>query len=162
MSIAALFLAAAALAATPFLAVPQEDARRKAFAAPFDAMEKAIKGKDEAAFKGCWQPDGFEKNLVGGSGLAGKEVFAQGARKKWFPKPDVDKAKVLEDGAAVVIPCEIWGWEKNRAVDKVEFLLVRGKDGYLALGGGEKREQVEALASRFLKKEPLDPPKEKE
>jgi hypothetical protein len=163
MNIAAFLIAASALLMVASLAAPQDDgARRKAFAAPFEAMEKAIKDKDEAAFKACWQPEAYEKNLVGGSGLAGKAVFAQGTRKKWFPKPDLEKVKILEDGAAAIIPCEIFAWEKDRAVDKVDFLLVKGKDGYQALGGGEKREQVDALASRFLKKEPLDPPKEKE
>ena len=163
MSITGILLAVAALGTTALFALPQGDEdRRKAFAAPFEAMEKAIKDKDEAGFKACWRPEGFEKNLVGGSGLPGKAVFEQGSRKKWFPKPDLEKAKVLEDGAAVIVPCEIWAWEKGRAVDKVDFLIVREKEGYRALGGGEKRDQVDALASRFLKKEPLEPPKEKD
>jgi hypothetical protein len=163
MSITAIMLVGVAMASTAFLAFPQEDAdRRKALAAPFEAMEKAIKDKDEAGFKATWRPEGFDKNLVGGSGLPGKAVFEQGGRKKWFPKPDLDKAKILEDGAAVIVPCEIWAWEKGRAVDKVDFLIVREKDGYRALGGGEKRDQVDALASRFLKKAPLEPPKEKD
>jgi hypothetical protein len=140
----------------------QDDARQKALQAPFDAMEKAIKDKDEAAFKARWTADAFEKNLVGGSGLAGKAVFGQGSRKKWFLKPDLSQAKVLEDGAAVIVPCQVYAWEKEKAVDKVDLLLIKEKDAYVVLGGGEKREQVDALASRFLKKEPLDPPKEKE
>lgn len=132
------------------------DATQKALAAPFETMEKAIKDKDESAFKSRWHAVGFEKNLVGGSGLAGKEVFEQGSRKKWFMKPDLAKAKVLGDGAAVIVPCEIWAWEKGRAVDKVDLVCVKEKDGYVVLGGGEKRDQVEALASRWLKKEPLE------
>lgn len=161
MSLAGFLPAAAALGATAFLASPQDvDARRKALAAVFEAMEKAIKDKDEAAFKSRWRLEGFERNLVGGSGIPGKEVFEQGSRKKWFMKPDLTKAKSLEDGGAVLVPCEIWAWEKGKAVDKVDFLLVREKDGYLTLGGGEKREQVDALASRFLKRESLEPPKE--
>jgi hypothetical protein len=132
------------------------DAAQKALAAPFEAMEKAIRDKDEAGFKSRWHAQGFEKNLVGGSGLAGKEVFDQGSRKKWFMKPDLAQTKVLGDGAAVIVPCEIWAWEKGRAVDKVDLLLVKAKDAYVVLGGGEKRPEVEALASRWLKKEPLD------
>lgn len=139
-----------------------EDARKKSLSAVFDALEKSIKEKDEAAFKARWHAEGFEKNLVGGSGIPGKGVFSQGSRKKWFPKPDLSKTTVLQDGAAVIIPCEIYAWEKDKAVDKVDFLLVKDKDGYVVLGGGEKRDQVDALASRFLKKEPLDPPKEKD
>jgi hypothetical protein len=162
MSFTALALAGV-LAATAFFAAPQDDdARKKALTAVFESLEKAIKDKDEAAFKSKWHPEAYEKNLVGGSGIPGKGVFGQGSRKKWFPKPDLSKATVLGDGAAVIIPCDIWAWEKEKAVDKVDFLLVKEKDGYLVLGGGEKREQVDALASRFLKKEPLDPPKEKD
>lgn len=133
-----------------------DDARRQALQAPFEAMEKAIKDKDEAPFKARWHAAGFEKNLVGGSGLAGKEVFSQGSRKKWFMKPDLAQAKPLGEGLAVIVPCEIFAWEKGRAVDKVDLLLVKEKDGYVVLGGGEKRAEVEALASRWLKKEPLD------
>lgn len=140
----------------------QDDARQKSLQSAFDAMEKAIKDKDEAAFKARWTPDGFEKNFVGGSGLAGKAVFGQGSRKKWFLKPDLGQAKVLEEGAAVIVPCQVWAWEKEKAVDKVDLLLIREKDAYVVLGGGEKRDQVDALASRFLKKEPLDPQKEKD
>lgn len=139
----------------------QDDAaRRKALAEPFGAMEKALKDKDEASFKARWHASGSGKNLVGGSGLAGAEVYDQGSRKKWFLKPDLEKARALAEGAAVIVPCEVWAWEKGKAVDRVDFLLVRDKEGYLALGGGEKRDQVEALASRWLKKEPLEPPKD--
>ena len=127
-------------------------------AAPFVAMERALRDQDEAVFKAQWRLDGFERNLVGGSGLAGREVFEQGSRKKWFLKPDPGRVTLLENGAAMIVPCEIWAWEKGRAVDKVDLLLVRENDGYLALGGGEKREEVEALASRWLKREPLEPP----
>lgn len=132
------------------------EARQKALAAPFEALEKAIRDKDADAFKARWHALGFEKNLVGGSGLAGKEVFDQGSRKKWFLKPDLAKAKVLGDGAAVLVPCEVWAWEKGKAVDKVDLLLVQVKDGYVVLGGGEKRDEVEKLASRWLNKEPLE------
>jgi hypothetical protein len=136
-----------------------DEARKKALAAVFETMEKSIKDKDEAPFKARWHPEGFEKNLVGGSGLAGQEVYSQGSRKKWFMKPDLAQAKTLADGLAVIVPCDIWAWEKGRAVDKVDILVVKTNDAYIVLGGGEKRDQVEALASRWLKKEPL-PPKE--
>jgi hypothetical protein len=159
MTLPIAFLGAAMAA---FVPQAQDDAaaRPKAWQAVFDGLEKALKEKDEASFKARWQPDGFERNLVGGSGLTGQAVFGQGSRKKWFPKPDLAQAKVLGDGEAAIVPCGIWAWEKEKAVDKVAFLLVRGKDGWLVLGGGEKRALVEALASRWLKKEPLDPPKE--
>lgn len=141
---------------------PQDDATAKDLAAIFQTMEKGIREKDEAAFKGPWRDDAWEKNLVGRSGLSGKEVLAQGTRKKWFLKPDLTRMLSLGEGAAVLVPCEVWNWEREKAVDKVDILLVKEKDAWKILGGGEKRAQVEALANRWLQKEPLEAPKEKE
>src|SRR5438045_7444498 len=114
----------------------------------FGAMEAGLRGGDEAAFKACWTAEGYAANLVGGSGLEGREVFDQGSRKKWFLKPELAQVAVLAQGAALIVPCQVWAWEKGKAVDKVDLLLVKEKDGYLVHGGGEKREQVEALAKR--------------
>jgi hypothetical protein len=125
-------------------------------AAPFSAMEKALRDPDESAFQAAWHSAGFSRNLVGGSGLSGRDVFDQAARKKWFPKPDLSKAAALEDGKALIVPCEIWSWERSKAVDRVDFLLVLEKDAYRVLGGGEKRPEVEALARRWLKGGPLE------
>ncbi|HEX7898740.1 MAG TPA: hypothetical protein VF950_13335 [Planctomycetota bacterium] len=126
----------------------------------FENMKKAIETKEEALFKAQWHADGFEKNLVGGSGLAGKEVFGQGSRKKWYLKPDLAKAVAVAETASIV-PCDVWAWEKAKAVDQVHILAVKDKDAWIVLGGGEKIEQVRALADRWLKKEPLPPPAEK-
>jgi hypothetical protein len=112
----------------------------------FDALEKGLRNKDEAVFQACWTPEGYATNLVGGSGLEGREVFDQGTRKKWVLKPDLERTTVLVEGAALIVPCLVWAWEKEKAVDKVDLLLVREKDGYRILGGGEKRADVEALA----------------
>lgn len=139
-----------------------DEKMQKALAPVFEAMEKGIREKDEKPFKDQWMPEGFEKNLVGGSGVAGSGVFKQGSRKKWFLKPDLAKAKSLADGRAVIVPCDVWAWEKEKAVDHVDMLLVKGEKGYFVLGGGEKIKQVEALADRWLKKEPLEPPEEKD
>ena len=148
------------LAMVGFLAAPaQDDAKQKPLQAVFDDLEKAIKENDQAAFKARWHAEGFEKNLCGGSGLAGKEVFAQGTRKKWFPKPDLENARVAAEGAVVIVACQIWAWEKGKAVDKVELVLVKDKDGIVVLGGGEKRADVDGLVSRWIKKEPLEAPK---
>ena len=126
----------------------------------FQNMQKAIEGKDEALFKAQWHAEGFEKNLVGGSGLAGTEVFSQGSRKKWYLKPDLAKAVAVAETASIV-PCEVWAWEKEKAVDKVHILAVKVDQAWVVLGGGEKPDQVRALADRWLKKEPLPPPAEK-
>jgi hypothetical protein len=127
----------------------------------FDDMKKAIQGKDDALFKAQWHAEGFEKNLTGGSGLAGSSVFSQGVRKGWYLKPDHAKAVALADGAASIVPCEVWQWEKEKAVDKVHILAVKTDKAWVVLGGGEKLDQVRALAERWLKKEPLPPPAEK-
>jgi hypothetical protein len=146
------------LCAASSFADEQEAAKK----APFENMEKAIRGADEKLFKAQWHADGYEKNLVGGSGIAGAGVFKQGSRKKWYPKPDHAAAKAISEGA-VIVPCEIWSWEKEKSVDKVDMLLVRvendeKKKVWVVLGGGEKRAEVEALAARWEKKEPLAPP----
>jgi len=133
------------------------DGPRSAAARPFDAIEKAIKAADEPAFKVQWHPDGYAKNLVGGSGNTGASMFRQGSHKKWFPKPDLTKATTLASGDAVIVPCEIWSWERNTAVDAVDVLLVKVKGAYVVLGAGENRAQVDALAERWLKKRPLPP-----
>jgi len=129
----------------------QEDARLKALRTLFDAMEKGLLEKDEPAFRACWTPEGYATNLVGSSGLEGREVFDQGMSKKWFLKPDFTQAEILAEGAALIVPCQVWAWEKERAVDKVDLLLVRHQDGLRVLGGGEKRAEVKALATRATK-----------
>jgi hypothetical protein len=161
-AILALLGAAAFTAMMASASDSQDNARQKTIAALFESMEKGIRESDKAAFKAPWREDAYENNFIGRSGLAGKEVFGQGTRKKWFLKPDLTRALTLGDGAVVLVPCDVWAWEKEKAVDKVDMLLVKEKDAWKILGGGEKRVQVEALAHRWLKKEPLDALKEKE
>jgi hypothetical protein len=135
-----------------------DDARQKAaLKAPFDAIEKALRAADEALFKAQWYPEGYDKNLIGGSGNTGASMYRQGSRKKWFPRPDLAQATVLGNGEAAIVTCEIWSWEGNKAVDRVDMLVIKVKGAYLVLGGGEKRAQVDALASRWLNKQPLAP-----
>jgi len=115
----------------------------------FEALGKGLREMDAAAFEACWTPEGYATNLVGGSGLEGREVFEQGTRKKWVLRPDLAQIVSLREGAALIVPCQVWAWERAKAVDKVDLLLVKANQGYLVLGGGEKREEVEALAKRF-------------
>jgi hypothetical protein len=133
------------------------DAPRDAMAAPFAAMEKALRAPDETLFKAQWHPEGYVRNLVGGSGLAGENVFRQGSRKQWYPKPDFAKATVRPDGALAIVPCKITSWKTNESVDAVDVVLVQVKGAYVVLGGGEKRSEVDALAQRWLDKKPLAP-----
>jgi hypothetical protein len=133
------------------------DGRDDAIHAPFATIEKAIRGSDEALFKSQWHAEGYAKNLVGGSGNTGASMFKQGARKKWFPRPDAAQATVLAEGAAAIVGCDIWSWEQNKAVDRVDALVVKTATGYVLLGAGEKRAEIDALAERWLKKQPLAP-----
>jgi len=158
-------LAALALALGTFASLAsfaQDEARQKLLQEIFDDLEKGIKMKEEAVFKGRWHAEGYEKNFCGGSGLSGKAVFGQGSRKKWFLKPEIAQAKTVENGTLIVVPCEVWAWEKGKSVDKVDLVLVREKEAYLVLGGGEKRDDVDGLVSRWLKKEPLEAPEKQD
>lgn len=154
-------IAAVAVAAglSLFASPVQDDPKQKALKAVFDDLEKGIKEKDEALFKARWFAEGYDKNLCGGSGLAGKAVFGQGARKKWFLKPDLAGARSAGEDTVAIVACDVWAWEKEKAVDKVEIILVKEKDVFQVLGGGEKRADVDGLVSRWLKKEPLEAPK---
>ncbi len=124
----------------------EDDARLRTL---FAALERGLREQDEAAFKACWTPEGYATNLVGGSGLEGREVYDQGTRKKWFLQPELAQITSLSDGAALIVPCQVWAWEKAKAVDQVDLLLVREADGYRVVGGGERRGEVEALAARI-------------
>jgi hypothetical protein len=126
---------------------------------PIEAMEKAIKARDQAQFKAQWVPAGYEANLVGGSGLPGREVYGQATGEGWFLKADV--ARLHQDGrdGAYLVPCLIWSWEKGRAVDEVWVLPIwdEATKRWLVLGAGEELDEVVALARRYLSKQPLAP-----
>ncbi len=126
----------------------------------FTAMKAALKAKKEAPFKAVWHAEGYQKNLVGGSGIAGRNVFAQGSRKGWYIKPDMKSLRSIpgQMGAPWLIKCDIWSVKKKKAVDQIWALLIY-KKGWLMLGGGEKRAQVEALGKRYMSKKPLAPKK---
>lgn len=123
----------------------------------FDRMEQALRNKDENAFKAEWHPEGYGKNLVGGSGLSGSSVFRQGSREGWYMKADFSKLSKMEDVS--IVPCGIWSWEKNKSMDEVTAAVVGHGGKLVVLGAGEDIEQVRALAKRFLSKAPLAPSK---
>ncbi|MCC6748397.1 MAG: hypothetical protein IT371_12110 [Deltaproteobacteria bacterium] len=127
----------------------------------FTAMEGALRTPNEKVFKAHWFPAGYEKNLVGGSGLPGKAVFGQGSRKKWYLKADFSKLTSVGRGGPWIVYCDIWSWEREKAVDDVHAALIYVKKQWVVLGAGEKKEQVEALAKRYLAKQPLEPPASK-
>jgi|CXWL01.1.fsa_nt_gi hypothetical protein len=126
--------------------------------AVFSRMEKALRARDAAAFKVLWHAEGLARNVVGRSGISGASFFEQGSFKKWFPKPDLGQVLIREDTA--VVTCLIWSWEREEAVDRVTFVLVKQGEGWVVLGGGENRAEALALADRWRNnefKEPLPP-----
>lgn len=126
----------------------------------FDAMERALKAGEEAPFKAQWDPRGYDENLVGGSGLAGRAVFRQGTRKRWYLKPELAKLRSVprHHGAPWIVPCEVWSRPKQRAVDAIFTLVIWNNKSWQILGGGERLEEVEALGQRYVAKKPLAPP----
>ena len=119
----------------------------------FADLENGIRNSNEELFKKHWTTDGYNKNLVGGSGMTGESVFRQGSRKKWFLKPDY--SKTVKQGKVEIYQCEIYAWEKSKAVDEI-FLAVSADDKKV-LGGGENLDEVKNLADRFNAGEPLEP-----
>lgn len=125
---------------------------------PLKAMEKALREKNEQLFAKQWHPLGYQKNLVGGSGLAGRKVYRQGSRKGWFLKPNWKQLTSVDRSPPWIVPCEIWSWKKKRAVDKVWVVFGGARRKVLVLGAGEKLAQVQALGRRYREKKPLAPP----
>ena len=126
----------------------------------FDKMQEALRKQQEPAFAKQWHPLGYQTNLVGGSGLPGRRVYRQGSRKQWFLRPDFKKLRSAGRGDTPwIVPCKVWSWKKQRAVDKVWAVLVYHHKRFVMLGGGERLEQVTALARRWHEKKPLEAPK---
>jgi hypothetical protein len=119
----------------------------------FADMENGIRNDDESLFKKNWSADTYDKNVVGRSGLEGSQIFKQGSRKKWFPKPDFSNR--IKVGSIEIIPAEIWSWEKERKVDEVYFAIKMGSSPVI-LGGGEDLEEVKKLAERADQGKSLD------
>jgi hypothetical protein len=124
-------------------------------AALFARMDRALAELDERGFAENWHPAGYQKNLVGRSGLSGDKVFRQGARKGWTLKP-LPGLKGLRSvpgsrGAPWIVPCDIWSRKRARAVDRIFALVIHAGGRWKMLGGGEKLAEVQALGKLFLK-----------
>lgn len=126
----------------------------------FASMKRALQTKNAKLFQKQWHALGYKKNLVGTSGLAGKQVFKQGSRKGWFLQPEMGKLRSIpgQRGAPWIVPSVIFSAKKKRAVDKVFALLIYKEKRWMLLGAGEKLAQVEALGKRYLDKKGLEPP----
>lgn len=114
----------------------------------FVDLENGLKNEDVDLFKKLWHAEGYISDLVG-EGLSGEKFYKQGSRKKWFPKPLMDKKETV--GKVEIVRSQLYAWEKDKVVDEIFFAVADGK----ILGGGENPEKVKALAERFNKGELL-------
>lgn len=126
----------------------------------FEALKQATAKGDEGAFKTGWHPAGWAENVVGGSGLAGEAVFRQGSRKGWYLRADAASVRAAGRQDVVIVRCDVWSTKKEKAVDEVFVVVVRHDERVVALGGGEDRDEVEALAGRFIAGGALAPSKD--
>jgi hypothetical protein len=123
--------------------------------ARFDAMMEAVEGNDEVLFKAQWHAEGYEHNLVGGSGVSGSGVFRQASHGRWVIEPDMTSARNLpqQSADAWIVSCAVVSLAEQRPVDAVWILIADGK----VLGGGEDRDDVQTLGWRWANKRPLAP-----
>ena len=131
----------------------------------FAKMKKALEDKKEPLFAKQWHAKGYAKNLVGGSGLAGKQVYRQGSRKGWYLKADFSSLRSVPGrrGGPWIVRCDIWSPKRGHKVDEVWALMVylRKEKRSVILGAGEKLAQVNELGLRYVNKKPLAPPRKK-
>jgi hypothetical protein len=109
----------------------------------FADLENGIRDQNEDLFRKHWYGEGYDENLVGGSGLTGKRIYQQGTRKKWFLRANFDKAETL--GKVEIVATDIYAWERDKTVDEIHLAVADGK----ILGGGEDLVEVKLLAERF-------------
>ncbi len=129
--------------------------------ASVNAMKKA---DVELAAKLC-DPRGYDTNLVGGSGNPLSSLFAQGAKKGWHLVANFDQTRKVGGDRGVILRTTVRSNDKNEILDEVYVLLIKTTDAegatrWVALGSGEKLDQVDALATRFIEGKPLAPPAE--
>lgn len=121
----------------------------------FADLENGIRKTDEDLFKKHWTAEGYNQNLVGKSGLSGARIYEQGSRKKWFLKPDY--SKTIKQGNVEIFFCEVYAWEKSKAVDEMYLAIADTNGNPKVLGGGEDLSEVRALADRFNAGNSLSP-----
>lgn len=130
----------------------------------FDAAEAAMKDGDAARFAALCDPRGLTDNLVGGSGNPLESIFEQGTRKGWRLAIDPhDLPYILPGKKGVILRPVVVSDGHAKPLDRLYLLLVTSKDAagktvYRALGAGEDRDEVHALARRYLTGAPLSPP----
>lgn len=130
----------------------------------FSAATSAMKLKDMTRAEALSDARGFRDNLVGGSGTTLESTFQQGAKKGWHLAPDFDDVRHLPGGRGVIAHAFVRDNASGESLDALWILLIpraadgAGEGGWVALGAGEKRAEVQALADRLLADQPLGPP----
>lgn len=123
----------------------------------FKRLEVAFRDKDVDLARREIDPRGWDKNLVGGSGAELSSLVAQGIRKGWYLRPNWKTYRTV--GPAVIVSADVVQIEDARVSDKVDVVLVEGTEAHWRLlGAGEDAAQVELLAERVRRKQPLEPP----
>ncbi|TNE86338.1 MAG: hypothetical protein EP330_21590 [Deltaproteobacteria bacterium] len=125
--------------------------------APFHEMAEAIASRDIPRFKAAWHPEGWDHNLVGGSGLSGEAVAGQAKSEGWRLVPDPDTLAKHTEGPAWIVRAGVVAGD-GRQVDAVHAVLVSHGGRWVVLGAGENPEQVMALADRAVHGKPFAPP----
>ena len=123
----------------------------------FDDLEASMRRGDGELFRANTVARAWKENLAGGSGTSMKSLCRQGAGKKFYLKPDLDRV-VRVGPKTLVVRAEIFDWEKDRARQEVAVVVVEEGGRWLVLGAGKKHHQVHALAQRHAIDEPLPPP----
>lgn len=131
----------------------------------FSAASAIMRGDDVTRAAELCDARGFLTNLVGGSGNTLESIFRQGHKKGWHLALDFDDVRLLAKGKGAIAHALVRDNATRESIDALWVLLIpaqaeEGGDGdrWVALGAGEKRAEVQALADRWRAGEPLAPP----
>lgn len=112
----------------------------------FKNMELALMKSNEGLFKAQWHSEGYQKNLVGRSGIPGSDIYRQGSREKWYLKPGKSTEKYKDSD---IVTCEVWAWEKEKSLDFVYAAALKINKRWLIIGVGENLDEVKAMVDKF-------------
>lgn len=127
----------------------------------FSDLKKAIEKKDQAQFKRQWDAAGYKKNLVGGSGWSGDELFKQTTKESRYLWPGKISPVIAEasrsarnatpmtyQDPACVVQTKVRSFKDDKILDEVFTAVVPRGERFVVLGVGKKMEEVKALVDR--------------
>lgn len=130
----------------------------------FSAASAIMRGDDVTRAAELCDARGYRDNLVGGSGNTLESIFRQGHDKGWHLALDFDDVRLLPGGKGAIAHALVRDNATRESLDALWVFLVPSPtadgdgDRWVALGAGEKRAEVSALADRWRAGEPLAPP----